>query len=109
MQTEVLWALGPPGLIGLGFCLLWAQSWMRQYGTTARRVFDSRLATLLIWIILLVGVLATTLINVLFLAPPLWIVAGIVLAAAVSVARANNAVGAYHRRAALEMADWLKP
>jgi len=76
----VFWAFVPPALIVLGCLLLWAASWLRQPRRPAGHVWGAGCVYFLGWLILLTGIVTTTLLTTDALAPIIWIVVGYVLA-----------------------------
>lgn len=76
----VFWAFVPPALIVLGCLLLWAASWLRQPRRPAGHVWGAGCVYFLGWLILLTGIVTTTLLTTDVLAPIIWIVVGYVLA-----------------------------
>ncbi len=79
MFVVFLWAFAPPALIVLGCLLLWAASWLRQHRRPAGFVRGAGCVSFLGWLILLTGIVTTTLLTTHALAPIIWIVVGYVL------------------------------
>ena len=81
MISDVLWALGPLGLILAGCLLLWFQSGMHQRSASATHSAGSAAVTIAGWVALIAGLVLLSFTTSALFSVVLWIVAIIVLIA----------------------------